>query len=608
MNSPDDFKDLERRLRQALRSHGDLVEPSVDAYARLTQAVDEAPMRSRLGRVRAVLGSTRPGRALPLATDSLRPMVFVTAVLAVAGLGAYTLLDRSSSPTETATAAPANADASELVPGANESAAEDDAVDTNRGDGDEAETDTALSDSVDGSPRPSVPSEAESGGSATQEATNPVERFAGLTYAPVRVTAVEAAQAFMDLLAIEGVTLEERSGEVVVRAADSTADNSTESRVLTTLTIGEQGAGFMVIDARSDQLDVAVENVTPDDPTGDEIVDAAAVTGPVEITGRTSIVGGDVKVAVRSVIDGSVLAESVVEHGSIAEAEGGYRSTLSLIGSERVWVVATAVDPVDGSRSLAARSVLYTGQPDPLSYTVVGLPPDDADGGLVVRATPGGEQTGVIALGTTGVRRVAVPPRLVGDLVWWAVEDPTGLNGWVAAPYLAVDHEPTETTLVELARAVMAAASSDTTEAAEAIALSKPFYIGPIVEPRRISGLSDLAAMLTTKRRLISGAGGSTTAAEYYGFDRWLDAEVFVPKGYRQDGAAVGARAFFGDLPSVVIRSLNPETGGWERVHLFVSRSSDEPILVAMVLEREPLPESAEGDEPPAGESPESDG
>ena len=119
---------------------------------------------------------------------------------------------------------------------------------------------------------------------------------------------------------------------------------------------------------------------------------------------------------------------------------------------------------------------------------------------------------------------------------------------------------------------------------------------------------------MTSKRRLPDARDGSSATTgdrpvgEFYGFDRWSEAEVFVPRGYRQEGAEVAARSFFGDLPSVVVRSLNPESGGWERVHLFVSKDGDSPVIIGMVLEKEPLPDAGKVEGPTITPPPDGDG
>lgn len=590
MTSPDEIQNLEQQLSRALRAHGDSVEAAPDAYTRLVRAVDEAPVRT--GRIRTILdqlGGDRP----PGATDSLRPLAFLAAVLAVAGLGAYGLVSLTSSPAETATAAPATADVSNLVPRADESAADDESASIEADGADDTESspsDSPVADNAGTSPRSSVPSDPASNGTAAATSSNPVERYAGLTYGPVRITALEAAEAFLDLLAIDEVELEERNDRVVVRLdrAASPAEAADRETILTTLSISAIGDGFMVVDARSDQLELSIDNPTIADPTDDGIVDGTVVTGPIELSGTTADPTADVMIALRSVVDGSVLAQTSTSPDSSADENAAYRSTVPIIGAERVWVVATALSQTDELRSVTARPVLYSGRPDAASYTVVGIPPYDPDGGLVVRSTPNGSRVGVLESGSTDVRRLPVPPRLVDDVVWWAVGDGSGLEGWAAARYLAVDETPAEVTMVELARAVIAAVGERDRSAVEAIGLSKPVFVGSIVDPRPMSGLADVDALLTTRRRLATGR-----LTDFYGFDRWSEAEVFVPKSYREDGAAEGARAYFGDLPSVVIRSLNPETGGWERVHLFVSRSGDRPALVGMVLEKEPISDSS---------------
>ena len=609
MTSPDDFHNLEQQVTRVLRTHGESVEPSPDAYARLVRAVEGAPTGSR--RIRRLLSPLRGAEGLiAVSGDSLRPLAFLAAVLAVAGLGGYSLYSLASSPADTATAAPATAEVSDLVPRGDGSATDDESsIEADRLDDAEATaSESRMADSTDASPRSSVPSDSASTGTASAAASNPVERYAGLTYAPVRISGLEAGQAFLDLLGIDEVQLEERNDRVIVRS-NGTSATADGGPIITTLTIESVGDGFMVVEARSDRLGLSIAGISTTDPTVDDIVDDAVVTAPIELSGATSDPATEVTIALRSVIDGSALASTSTSADPAARNGTEYRSTLAVTGAERIWAVATATSPVDGLRSLAARPVLYTGPPDPASYTVVGLPPDDPDGGLVLRSTPDGRPIGVIELGSTGVRRRPVPPRVVDDVVWWAVADAAGREGWAASRYLAVDETPAETTMVELARRVIAAVEGEPS-AVEGIGLSRPVFAGSIVDPRRISGLADVEALLTTRRRLgTGGVGGPGAIAEFYGFDRWADAEVFVPKGYREEGASGRARAFFGDLPSVVIRSLNPETGGWERVHLFVSRDGDRPTLVGMVLEHEPMPDPpAESDEPSTPPRADSDG
>ena len=521
------------------------------------------------------------------------PIAFLASLAIVAGLGGYSLLRLNSSPAQTATAAPANADASSLVEPAEESS---DELGGSQGESADSgleagSTDAALADVADGSARSSVPAEEETTGAATSASSDPVARFAGLTYAPVRVTALEAAEAFLDLVAVDGVVLEERVDRVTVRS-DVPQAAAGDGAIVTTLTVEPKGDGFVVTGARSDEIGFTIDNAESADPTADEIDDDVVVSGALELSGTTGVAGADTAVAVLSAIDGSLLEQVVVPTAD----NGEYRLTVPLTGSERAWVVAAALDPVDGSLSLAARSMLYVGRADPFRYTVVGLPPDDPDGGLVVRSTPNGKEIGVIELGSTGVRRRPVPPQVVNGLTWWAVDAGAELQGWAAARYLAVDEAPAETTLVELARTVIAAVDGGDVAGLDDLGLGKLVFVGSIVEPRPVAGLSDVEALLTTKRRMAGlDDGGPQSMAEFFGFDRWSDAEVFVPRGYRQEGAGEGARSFFGDLPSVVIRSLNRQTGGWERVHLFVSRDGDQPTLVGLVLETEPLPAAAEG-------------
>ncbi len=602
MASPDDFKDLEQRLTRAFRSHGDSIEPLPDAYSRLARAVNETPAGFR--RIRGLLGPLRGGDGLLVTSgDSWRPLAFVAAIGVVAALGGYSLYNLASSPAETATAAPATAKASDLVarPGGSADDAETGQPGTGQLDGaDSTSSDARIAGSADNPARSSVPSDAAAGGTASSIAGNPLERFAGRTYAPVRVTTLAAAEAFLDLLGIDDVVLEEQADGVIV---------SRESAVVTTLTVGAKGDGFMVVDARSDRLDLTIDSPTTIDPTSDDIVDDTVVSAPIEVSGTMANPGSGVTVSLRSVVDGSFLGRASAPPGVPGEDGHGYRLSLPVTGAERAWVVATVADADGGVGALAARSVLYTGRRDPSRYTVVGLPPDDPDGGLVVRSTPSGPQVGVIELGSTDVRRRPVPPRVVDGRVWWAIVDTTGLEGWAAARYLAVDENPAEATMIELARLVIAGAIEGDPTVTGRLGLRKPVFVGSIVDPRPVSGPADVRALLATRRKVKNGVGGSAVLADFYGFERWAEAEVFVPTGYREEGAAAGAQAFFGDLPSVVIRSFNPTTGGWERVHLFVSRDGDRPTLVGIVRESEPLPASStEPEGPTTGPPSDTDG
>ncbi len=602
MTSPDEFHELEERLSQALRAHGDSVEPSPDAYTRLARAVNEPP--NLLSRVRGVLAPPSGRNTdIRVSGESLRPVAFVVVVAAVAGLGGFSLLNLMSSPTETVNAAPATADASDLVDRGDDAAVEADTESATAGepvDDDTTEDDTLMADVADNPATTSVPADSEASGAAQSSTADPGRRFAGLTYAPVRATGLEAAQAFLDLLAVNDVDLEDETDRVVVRSSDSS--------VVTTLTIGAVGSGFMVLDAQSDRLELSIDDTGTEDPTDDDIVDTVIAEGSIDVSGSTVVPAQEIDIAVRSVIDGTTLGRASAPIVT-TDAEDAYQTSVPITGAERAWVVTTVVDPDDGLRSLAAQSVLYIGDPDPNSYTVVGLSPDDPDGGLVVRSAPAGRRVGVIDIGSTNVRRRPIPPRRVDGETWWPITDPSGLEGWVASRLLAIDVAPPEATLVEVARTVIAAVTDADPDAAVDLALAKPVFLGPIVDPRPVSGPGDVDDLLTSNRRLTKVDGsGPEALAEFYGFDRWAEAEVFVPRGYRQEGAADRARSYFGDLPSVVIRSLNPETGGWERVHLFVSRDGDTATLVGAVLEEEPVQPAVSEPAPPTTEPTEQGG
>ena len=261
-------------------------------------------------------------------------------VVAVAGVGGYSLLGRITSATDTVTAAPATADPSDLVERSDDPADTDAAPDSDaaqvQADSDAAmdSDDTPLADSAGDGPSSTVTGESTSAGSATTTASDPVELFAGLTYSPVRVTGLEAAEAFLDLVSIsDDVVLEDQGRQVVVRAKDGGVGVD-QSSVLTTLSIEPMGDGFMVVDARSEAVNVTIANSGAEDPTPDQIADQTVVAdGSVQLEGNVSQ-SGAVTITMVSTIDGSPLDGGAGLEPSV-ESDGRFGLTVPVTGAHR---------------------------------------------------------------------------------------------------------------------------------------------------------------------------------------------------------------------------------------------------------------------------------
>ena len=587
MSEPNEIERLEQRLSTAMRAHGESIEPAADAYARLAEAVNESPA----GRFSGAVRPWQPWR---------RPLGFVAATAMIAGLGAYVISLQPDQLVDTVNVAPANADFAELVPTDDSDNGLSDGLAGEDGDPGDAAADSRTADSIQSPPDSSGRSGADVAGEGGRVGTDPLRRLEGLTYAPIRMTKQEAAEAFLDLIAVDYAALEEAGDEVRVR---SVGERGADGPVVSVLSLDAIGGGYVVTEARSDSIEFDVDNRLAADPVDDNIDDRIAVIGAIDLSGRRTGPGATVEVDLHSAVDGHPISTSSHpvddddDNGDDGD-EAEFDFSIPVTGVDRAWLVLrSAADEASAGDSrraepFAARPVLYVGDPDPSGYSVVRLPPHDPDNGLVIRRTPNGQRLGVVELGSTGVRRRAVAARRAGGLSWWPVTAPDGTEGWVASRYLAANDPGPDSRLLELARDFIAMVGPDGSNAIDSpeVESQDPLLLGSITEPLPVVvGVEGgLASSLAGLQGQPDGLVGSL--AEFFGADRWNKAEIFVPDGYRQPGAAAAARSYFGDLPSVVIRSLNPTTGGWERVHLFVSRRQDDLSLVGIVREVEPIP------------------
>ena len=587
MTEPNDFSGVERRITEAFRSHADSVQPSPDAYARLARAVNakDAGVLERWG-----FGSY------------FRPVAFVAAVLVAFGLGGYMLSSQGMQAVESANGAPAAVDPTDVLedPDAGSSSAE-------------AQADDESQSGVSGSlgVRPIGPEGDNRGAEALRQTPSTVasgervesetERYMeGLAYSPVGKTRLDAAEKFLELLGVTDVDVIETGG-AANSDSDSDADDVSssflvrtrageggDSVIITTLSIAPIGEGFVVDEARSDEYNFefvgAVEG---------ELTEEDDIFDPINIIAATDVELTDDDTRPRTVTLVPVIPPSprfVAEDSRVVDHD--------TVGASRVWVVVGAEGPLVGRSPFSAKPAYFVGSDDRSEYTVFGLAPDDDDGGLVLRAEPNGEPIGLIRLGATGVKRLTIAPRLAGDRVWWAVTAPDGAQGWVASEYLAPNDAFDDAALVALGSDLRDALSGQLL-IPRVTTFAYPVYVGPITDPQQVKRGLEMPMAWSVVRGLGQQTDGSDDSGDsmvrYFGIDRWTDGEIVVPDGYLDPAARRSANAYFGGLPSIAIETVNPDTGGRERVHIFVSHRGGHDsglahtAIVGIVLEREPI-------------------
>lgn len=545
-----DFSRLETRLSTALRRHADGISPAPDAYRRLVDAVGADGGRRRQ-------------------RDWVRPLSVAAATIVAVGIGAL-FLDRVGSqnvdtvaPARNAASAigadddvdlddpPADAEPSDVV----DDAASPEALDMSAGD-----------DSGDVDDDPGTRGKA----GPDEEAVTMRPEPSRTVYAPIGWTRLEAAQQYLDLLGFDQAVPVERGDRVAVYSAGEGEPVPTG----TVLLLEPQDPGYVVVEAVSDRVEFVIE----DGRSGSGPDRSAIVVGPeLMLTGKATGVDDTVIIEVLSAGDGTRLTGTSVTAGTGGLA-GPFEVQLPLFGSDRGWIIArSAAETTDSQGSFAARPVLLQGTPDTTAYTVVGLSPNDVDGGLVVRAVPAGERLGVIPLGSTGVRRRPEPPRMVGTVRWLPVTTPDGLEGWVAAAYLAPDRDISINTLISTATQLAGRLAAGESAFGADLGVGRPFYVGTLERPMKLPGEVATPSIWTARRAVMdNGEPVITRLFDFYRVDRWGEARIGVPEDYVTTRAEASARSHFGSLPSVVIETIDPDSGDRHRVHLFLSRPPDE--------------------------------
>lgn len=395
---------VENRLTSAMRAQGDRHEPTASSFADLSNRIDQGQQRQR---------------------SFARPLAYAAAAIVAVGLGAVAAnqmngqqLDTTSpqpseqatstttsplpsqptptgdinAPTSTTVAPDEQLDGDEMV----------DAVDSGDTDGSDSEPD-AGQDNWDGDPGP---------------------------MAPVRATQKEAAEAFLTMLRLDNSTV----GEIDNNVATITSGDSTVGRLrLASVDSGWTVDWAMPVDA------VAVETVTAVNNGGvDEEFDTS---GTLSVTGEGTGFEGVVTVSLISAIDGRLLAREIVVGGTFEEP-AAFTADLKVVGNEKAWVVAQSTigaDEFDGAFS-AKRATYRSKTKDTTIYSVVRVPSNDSDGGLVVRAWPGtgADPVATLRAGRSGISRVDKNrPVAVGDAVWWEITTGDGDSGWVNSAFLA---------------------------------------------------------------------------------------------------------------------------------------------------------------------------
>lgn len=252
---------------------------------------------------------------------------------------------------------------------------------------------------------------------------------------PPRATWNEAARDFLELIQMpsEMAILEPSGDQVTV----SSVTESGEARPVTVLTIGSRNLsngqpGYVVVAADSPR--VVIDSPAPLDRVG---------SSQLVVAGQGEGFEGVVTVQVVSANDGVTLVKTGVQAGNFGRL-ADYRQTVTVHGTENAWVVVASSTGSDvGLPEFSATPITVAAPMPTATYTVTNIAPDDADGGLVARAAPGGDRIAVIPTATEGIRVRGVP-YLEGDQRWVNVWLPAELtaeagrsSAWVNSAYLA---------------------------------------------------------------------------------------------------------------------------------------------------------------------------
>ena len=434
----------------------------------------------------------------------IHPLGFVATLVAVVGLGGYVLALEGPQAVQSVTGAPAVVDPSAVFDGGEAGSADNADQDRGGSNGDDEVDGDVYRVEGAGVDLAGAVGEGEAAVAGIDGTGSvPGRRLEGLTYAPVGDTAVDAAERFLDLLGITGVEVLDTAANTVddstaantiddssaasddpvlldVRKLLGDGDGSGDRQILTTLVVAPIGGAFVVEEARSPEYDFAFVDSIDDDPTDDGIDDAVTLIDRVAVQ-LTNSTAQSYSIELKPVLPGDAPFPSRTRP----------RAASAIIGASRVWVVVSGSSARPGPFS--AKPAYVLGADDTSSYTAVGLPPDDRDGGLVLRSTPNGERVGVIGLGSDGVRRRSVAPRLADGLVWWAVTAPDGREGWVASGHLAANDPIDDTILVNLAGR-LAGTFGGPSILKDEVGFAYPVYVGPITRPTLVKRGLDIPA------------------------------------------------------------------------------------------------------------------
>ncbi len=549
------LEDVEQKIRQALQSQADRVEPSDDAFLRITEAV---AAQSSTGWKRLL----RPGFAGPSGA-AWSPLAFVTAVVAVAFGLTVTLLPPDDA--NLAAIGPSTPSIPGVGDGADESPVDEESpslIDDVTDPGSTLSGLRSAEDLLD-----SVEGDADNNVRGDQSrSVTPSTLPDSNGYAPVRTTSGDAVTSLFDRLGLNG------SGRVDLGQLEQRIESD---RITLVRSGSEVEIARVDLDRVEDAFAVTgISTDTLDMKLADGSGEAAAIEREPGLNdndtanrfGQSVMVAIDADDPVQSVVievvaamNGRQLART--ERSTIDPSTDAWslETSFSFTGASRSWILATAYASDGEVVGVAGRPIEVAGSPDTADYTVVGLRPNDADGGLVVRDAPAGARVEVLDFGTSGIRRASVPAEVIDDVVWWLVSASDGTEGWVAAQYLMAVPELSSVELQRWARSVL---SIQSTSSAPLTAAAQPELFGdrltmgnilrPIAAENRFTPDRLLTVFAWNNVRNMPQAG-SVSFTDFYDVSQWQANELLVGGG--SDDAAIRRAnlSHFGALPSFVV-------------------------------------------------------
>ncbi len=553
---------LEAELRRALQRQTADVEPRPDAYARLAEAAAAAP-------------STVPSFVRPLVSAAAACALLAGGVMAISRFETVTSEVTFGSQAENAalpTIAPSLGldDADESSPALDEAEGPD-VTPAPGGDksllsadktGEELASSTVP---LSQSSRVAAPIEPVSFGAETFIVGGgalglwPEESSIGARAAGT--TADRAVQNFLRLVGVSpAIVGADDDGDVVAVHAPDESEPNRRGTVLSEVAVSLMEDGTTIItEAMSDQIPQLT--VTPR-----ALADDDKIVESLTVSGLGMSLDEQIRVDLISATDGRLLERGSTTGGAQGDL-ARFTIDMAVAGVERAWVVAYAT-AADMSVAFSAVPVAFVGSRSQTVFTVVGLPADDPDGGLVVREAPGlrGKRIGVVPQGTTGIRRTDRAPVFVSPSAWWFIEAPDGTSGWVSSTYLASPGPLSNPQRLSVGNKIVDLFDANQSRSAELLARLPfservPIFTGTFDQPERARNGDDARAAIDASEVANTNPVASLQVD-------YPDAEV------RQ--AAV---ALFGDLPVVVLRS--PQSP--EELFVYIDASAEEPFIVAVM-------------------------